>query len=113
MRFVIVPSRLKCLDICFTCFFGDWIIAEWLALAFLKLFFSLLQHLESFVPLLALHCRCGPTRFDKDLQNFLFTLDVPFQKLGKFESFMLLLYRLSLFSKQHLQRLDSWAVIGC
>jgi hypothetical protein len=79
MRVVIVPSRLKCLDIYFTCFLGDWIIAECLALAFLKPFFSLLQHLEPFVLPLALHCRCGPTRFEKDLQNLLFTLDLLFQ----------------------------------
>jgi len=79
MRVVIVPSRLKCLDICFTCFLGDWIIAECLALAFLKPFFSLLQHLKPFVLPLALHCRCGPTRFEKDLQNLLFTLDLLFQ----------------------------------
>jgi hypothetical protein len=26
-----------------------------------------------------LHYRCGPTYFEKDLQNFLFTLDVLFQ----------------------------------
>jgi hypothetical protein len=49
MMLVIAPSRLKGLDICFTCFLGDWIIAECLALVFLKAFYSLLQHLEPFV----------------------------------------------------------------
>ena len=37
---------------------------------------------ESVLPnriLIAFHCRCGPTLFEKHLQNFLFTLDVLFQ----------------------------------